>query len=506
MLLGGTEPPDPFAFAADVYDPPITGVLRYRDDPAGFVANCIRWSHGRGPTPYQLANLTALAEHKRVAVRGPHGLGKTAENAWAILWFSLTRDAGGADWKVPTTASVWRQLTKFLWPEIHKWARLLDWDEIGREPLNERTELLTLNLKLGHGEAFAVASDDPTAIEGAHGDQLLYIYDEAKAISDETFDATEGAFSGAGTDTDVEAYALASSTPGAPIGRFYDIHKRKPGFEDWHAIHITKQDTIDAGRVSLEWADQRKRQWGARSAVYLNRVDGEFAASDEDSVIPLAWVEAAIERWKLLKDADELVGERLDHVGVDVARSGADKTVLALRYGNRISELRRSDGQPTTDTTGRVEGILALDPVKRASAIVDVIGIGAGVVDQLREHGKKVVPFNASEKCEKKDKSGELGFVNCRSAAWWHLRELLDPDDDHELALPDDDKLIGDLTAPTWRVMSGGRIQVESKDDIKKRLKRSTDDGDAVIQAFWPDFMPPVSAPIVRRKASRWRG
>jgi hypothetical protein len=497
--------PDAFAVAADIFDPPRTGVLAYRDDPAGFVNDCIKWEHGKGPTPYQLTNLRAIPEHKRVAVRGPHGLGKTAENAWVVLWFALTRDAEGADWKIPTTASAWRQLTHYLWPEIRKWSRVLDWDRIEREPFG-RYELLQQNLKLRTGEAFAVACEDPATIEGVHADQVLYIYDEAKSIPGETFDASEGAFSGAGEDTDAEAFALASSTPGPPVGRFYEIHTRKPGLEDWHAIHVTLQDTIDAGRVSKSWAEQRKRQWGEKSAVYLNRVEGKFAASDEDSVIPLAWVEAAVERWKDLQVAEGLEQGWLKTVGADVARSGADKTVLALRYGGTISELRRYSEQGTMETTGQVAGLLRTDPNGRVRAVVDVIGIGAGVVDRLREQGFDTIAFNASERTDRIDKSGELGFVNCRSAAWWHLRELLDPDSGKEIALPDEDTLIGDLTAPTWRVMSGGKIQVESKEDIKKRLGRSTDDGDAVIQAFWPDAMTLSSGPpIVRTKRSRWK-
>lgn len=470
-------PPDPFSIAADILDPPEAGVFAYRDDPAGFVTECIRWLPGKAPTPYQLANLRALVEHGRVAVRGPHGLGKTAEAAWSVLWFALTRDATREDWKIATTASAWRQLTHYLWPEIRKWSRMLDWERIGREPFT-RDELLQMNLRLRSGEAFAVACENAATIEGLHADQLLYVYDEAKTIPEETFDASEGAFSGAGSDTPREAYALASSTPGAPLGRFYEIQARKPGLEDWHAIHVSLDDTIEAGRVSREWAEQRKRQWGSDSAVYRNRVLGEFAASDEDSVIPLAWIEAANERWQAIAEFGAL-----DAVGVDVARSGADQTVFALRHGLVISELRRRGKQGTMDTTGQVKGILQ---GTEATAVVDVIGIGAGVVDRLREMGKSVEAFNASEGTKRLDSSGELGFVNRRAAAWWNLREMLDPDSGVEVALPDDDTLTGDLTAPRWRVMSGGRIQIESKDDIRKRLGRSTDDGDAVVQAYWP--------------------
>ena len=93
----------------------------------------------------------------------------------------------------------------------------------------------------------------------------------------------------------------------------------------------------------------------------------------------------------------------------------------------------------------------------------------------------------------------EFGFPNCRSASWWQMREMLDPSSGSDVALPDDEMLLGDLSAPQWKVLSGGKIQVESKDDIRVRLGRSTDDGDAVIQAFWLNSTP--HAPNARRYA-----
>lgn len=456
----------------------------YRNDPAAFVHDCFDWPRGDGPTVYQDEILSAIPAQQRVCVRGPHGLGKTAMAAWVILWFALTRDVDG-DWKCVATASAWRQLTKFLFPEVHKWARRLRWDRIGRAPFSAN-EMLTLNLKLSTGEAFAVASDNPAYIEGAHADHLLYVFDESKAIPGGVFDAAEGAFSNAGGDTAAEAYALAISTPGEPQGRFYEIHKRQPGLEDWWTRHVTLDETIEAGRVSREWAEQRRRQWGEGSAVYQNRTLGEFAANAEGGIIPLAWVEAANERWREWDEAGR-PGE-FEGLGVDVGRGG-DKSTLARRVrwlvdGKQrtvIAGLERNGAADTMAVAGRVAGILR---AHGGTATVDVIGIGAGVVDRTREQGLSVIAFNASERSEAQDRTGEFGFVNRRSEGWWTLREWLDPTHGEWLALPPDDLLTGDLTAPKYRLVSGGKLQVESKDDIRKRLGRSTDDGDAVMMAL----------------------
>jgi hypothetical protein len=414
-----------------------------------------------------------LPVKKRVSLRGPHGLGKTADAAIIILWFALTRD--GEDWKIPTTASAWRQLTKFLWPEVHKWYRRLKWDLIGRLPFNERVELQDYSLKLASGEAFALASDNAAALEGAHADHLLYIFDEAKTIPPETWDAAEGAFSTPG-----EVLALAISTPGEPSGRFYQIHKREAGYVDWWVRHVTTEEAIDAGRVSPVWAEARRLQWGEQSAVYQNRVAGEFAASDEDGIIPLAWVERAVQRWQEINDANGF-GD-ITRLGADIGRGG-DPSVIARRHGWAIKEFEEITERDVMGVTGRINGIMQAHP--KIQTVVDVVGIGAGVVDRLREVRKlygRVLAFNAAGASEEKDKTKELGFINCRAEAWWTVRELLQDD---MIALPPEDLLIGDLTAPKWHVQSGGKIQVEKKEDVRERLGRSTDYGDAVIMAFW---------------------
>lgn len=490
---------------------------KYRDDPAGFVLDCFSWRDGKGPTAYQLEILRAIPDKKRVCVRGPHGLGKTALSAWLVLWFALTRD--GEDWKMPTTAGAWRQLTKFLWPEIHKWARALKWDVIGRMPFDDRLELQTMGLKLQTGEAFAVASNNPELIEGAHGDCLFYLYDESKAIAEATFDAAEGAFSNAGEETSNEAYAVAFSTPGEPQGRFYDIQHRKPGFEDWWARAVTLEETIAAGRVARDWAVQRARQWGAESALYQRRVLGNFASDDESGVIPLAWVEAAQERWAEWKDAGK-PGE-LEALGVDVG-GGNDPSVLAKNYSvsepERLPAVKRAIDELLYETSGdplAISSVAArtLNTLPALRTVVDVIGLGSGTASDLRRNGfTRVLGFVAGGSPPKdasgnelSDRSGDMLFADARSWAWWAMREMLDPQYAEGWALPPDDRLTGDLTAPKWREWGKGRIKVESKDDIRKRIRRSTDAADAVIQTLYDEpEEAPEPTPQKPRKRPSW--
>lgn len=424
------------------------------------------------PTSYQEDILRQFVEHKRIAVRGPHGLGKTALSSWVVLWGMV---AFNTDVKIVTTASAWRQLTKFTWPEIRKWASKADWGAIGVE-LRRNKELLELSIKLPGKEAFAVASDNPALIEGAHASMLIYVFDEAKAIPVGTWDAAEGAFSGAGQDTQQDAYALAISTPGEPSGRFYDIHARKPGLDDWKTRHVTLEEAIAAGRISREWAEQRKTQWGESSAVYQNRVLGEFADSSEDSVIPLRWIELANERWRECGGR----GTGVVSYGVDPARYGEDKTAICRLVGTVCEEIKYYAKQSTMETAGRVISLVDKDTL----VAIDVIGVGAGVYDRLNELQYKVIAVNVAESTDLKDASGKLEFVNLRSAAWWILRDALDPEGDNPLALPIDDILTGDLTAPTWTYTSTGKIKVESKDDIRARIGRSTDAADCLALAL----------------------
>lgn len=473
-------------------------VARWAYDPPAFAREAFVWPEGAELTPYQedALGLLILSADGRVAVRGPHGLGKTAMMAIAIIWFAITREVMQVDWKCVSTASVHRQLTRYLWPEVHTWVARLKWDEIPLDKWRPRLQLLDTMIKGEFGEAFMAASTDPGNIEGAHAMHLLYVFDEAKLIKVQTFQAIAGAFSNVGAK-DYEAYALAGSTPGPTAGPFYDINRRRPGYEDWTVRAVSFQELVDAGRSDWKWAEQRAREFGGKkSAAYVTRVLGEFASSSEESLIPLDWIEKAHERWYEIQTGSRTPISGPRTLGVDVARGGADRTVILKREGNYVSGFATYDNDSTMKTAGFVQ----LEAQGGYTPIVDAIGVGGGVVDRMRELGLPVVAYNGAERTELK--FGELGFVNTRSAAWWQLRVLLDPDNPNAIAIPPDDSLTGELTAPTWDVQSGGNIRLEPKDRVQARIGRSPDIADGLAMAYWRE--PEVVKPI--EESGSWSG
>lgn len=207
-----------------------------------------------------------------------------------------------------------------------------------------------------------------------------------------------------------------------------------------------------------------------RSAL-LNGDWGASITDDAYQVIPRAWVRAAFERWTERDDEPDIIG-------CDVARGGDDKTVKAPRKGDYYFRLEKYPGHSTPDGQS-VVALLA----SKATINIDVIGIGASAYDLGRERGLKIIPVNFAEGSSATDKSGTLRFVNRRAECYWSFREALDPTSQHKIALPPDAELEADLCTPRWIPKSNG-IQIESKEDIKKRLGRSPDCGDAIVLAW----------------------
>lgn len=206
---------------------------------------------------------------------------------------------------------------------------------------------------------------------------------------------------------------------------------------------------------------------------------GSFTAGHMDDpwqVIPTAWVIAAQQRWTANRPDGPM-----DSVGVDVARGGKDKTVLARRWGAWFAPLERHAGRDTPDGQEGARLVLAaLADGGRAN--IDVIGPGASVYDLASIQGANVVPITFSAAAPGMDRTGLLRFTNLRAYAYWSMREALDPEKGDGIMLPPDPELKADLCAPKWSMRVNG-IQVELKEDISKRIGRSPDAGDAVVMA-----------------------
>ena len=228
-------------------------------------------------------------------------------------------------------------------------------------------------------------------------------------------------------------------------------------------------------------------------------LNGDFEAGMQDDpwqVIPTAWVDAAQARWKPRSPRGEMLG-----LGVDVARGGQDETTLSTRHagpdGGRhwFDELQAEPGSETPN--GPKVAALALAKQRDGSPImIDVIGVGASPYDKLVEMRAPVYGINVAEAAPGTDKSGRMRFFNLRAQLWWHMRELLDPEADTGIALPPDKRLTAELCAPRWELVSG-KVKVESRDDIIKRVGRSPDRATAVILAAID--MPKVASLVQAR-------
>ena len=206
---------------------------------------------------------------------------------------------------------------------------------------------------------------------------------------------------------------------------------------------------------------------------------GDFQAGSEDheyQVLPSEWVQAAMDRWENLLDKGMMTS-----MGVDPSRGGADSFEIARRHGSWYDKLISTPGKDVPD--GQSGAGLCIQHVRNnAPMMVDVIGVGASVVDHLSGINSNVDGVQSAAKAWKGDRTGLIKFHNLRAQLWWSFREELDPTNTDQVALPPDDDLKADLTAPRYKIRQQGLL-VESKEDIAKRLGRSTDKGDAVVYA-----------------------
>ena len=424
---------------------------RWYDSPALFVRQALQ----ANPEKWQSATMTDIKKHDRVAVKSGHGVGKSALLAWIILWWLLTRFPA----KVACTAPTSHQLDDVLWGEIAKWYRRLP--EGLRSLITVTTDKVFLNS--APNESFAVArtarKEKPEAFQGFHSENMLFIVDEASGVDPIIFEVGEGAMSTEGAKT------LLTGNPTRTSGYFYDAFH---SMRKWWKTRTVK--CSDSSQATEKYVQQMADKWGTESNVYAVRVLGEFPRDDDDAVIPRSLVEASIDRDIVVPHDDSVIW------GLDVARFGSDKTALCRRKGRKLmGEIETWRGKDTMQVAGiinaeykKVENYARERP---SEIMVDSIGIGAGVVDRLREMGLPARGVNVAEAA-----SIDTLYNRLRDELWFKGREWFDNKD---VSIPEDQDLIEELCAVKYEYTSLGKLKVESKEDMRKRGLPSPDLADS---------------------------
>lgn len=427
--------------------------------------------------------MRSVQDHQRTAVPSCHGPGKSHIASRVICRFIDIHEPGTAF--VVTTAPRAHQVRAILWRYIrraHKKAGLPGVILQGQIP-----EWKIDGELVGFGRK--PADMDADTLQGLHEYRLLIVFDEACGIGADLYTAAESLMTNDG------CHWLCIGNPDDNSSFFHKICTTEPG---WNVIPISAMDTpaitgeevppeVADRLVSKKWIDDKKLRWGETSPLYQSKVLGQWVDAP-DGLIPLSWARSAVARWHAYQDRlDRLTGHEPPGrrvIGVDPAWLGQDMTAIVVRQGPVILSAKTYAKLDTQQVASLVAAELR---TRDAVAVVDVIGVGAGVVDALRAAGQNVIAFNGSAGTRRRDHTGTWRFPNCRSAAWYNLREVLDPIHGGVLCLPDNDELIADITTPTYGPAAGGMLKVEPKDAVKARIGRSPDLGDALCYSLWTD-------------------
>ena len=255
-------------------------------------------------------------------------------------------------------------------------------------------------------------------------------------------------------------------------GRFVNPRSRsfiRSSMED--NIHYARTNYADVLDALPEPLRSKMRYGDFKAAV----------ADDEWQIFPSAWIDAAQERWNKHPGPN---GTPLTMVGNDPSRGGQDEFAIALRYGEFFDRLITYPGSAAKD------GVIGAQYLSKAvggdRSVPINIDIGGSAGSSVYDHAKGLKlsarALDGSRKSRKRDKSGKMGFYNKRAERIWLFREMLDPDSGIEICLPPDPQMRADLLAMRWEPTLRG-IKVEDKEEIKKRIGRSPDRGEAVIYA-----------------------
>jgi len=381
--------------------------------------------------------------------------------AWIIEWGMATR----VDTKGVVTANTENQLKTKTWAELAKWHRISvteDWFTLtatalfSKDPMYEKTwrfDMIPWSEK--NTEAFA----------GLHnkGKRVILIFDEASSIPDPIWEVSEGAM----TDGNTELIWVAFGNPTKNTGRFKDcfgIYRHR-----WHTSKVDSRTASMTNKVKLqEWVDD----YGEDSDFVRVRVRGEFPRAGNAQYISSEHVNNAVER-----EVDVAFGAS-KLMGVDVARFGEDRTVISRLHGRKLEEIHKFTGLDTMEVASKVAEFMNL--YKPDAVFIDEIGIGAGVVDRLKQLGFDIIGVTSSNKAD-----DERQYFNKRAEMWGRMKTWIAGAD-----IPQDQDLIDDLIGPEYGYDSKMRIQLEKKSDMKKRGLASPDIGDSIALCFSYDTPP----------------
>jgi hypothetical protein len=419
---------------------------------------------GADPDANQDEILLAVQKgERRISVVSGHGVGKTAVLAWCAICMILTR----VPQKTVCTAATSSQLFNALYSEVVKWLNKLE------APLFDLLEIQSdrIMLKAAPKECFIAFEtsrpEKPEALAGVHCEDgyVLLIADEASGVHELIFESASGSMSGHHATTLLAGNGVRGS------GLFYDTHHKLK--ERWHTIRISCENHP---RVSQDFVEEKRLQHGVDSNEYRVRVAGLFPLSDDDTIIPRALAEAA-----LYRSVAPTFTPRI--WGVDCARGGGDKSALAKREGNTLPKpIEQVDFNDTMAVAGWVKN--AWDntkPEERPEAIViDVIGIGAGVVDRLTEMDLPIIGVNVSETPSLKNAKV---YKNLRAELWWRGLEVLEA----RACRLNDAALVEELVTCKKDFASDGRLLAQSKKKMKKDGHPSPNRADAWLLTLIDD-------------------
>ncbi len=429
----------------------------WKKDPVKFVTDEL----GAEPWGKQKEILEAVRDHTRVAVRSCNGSGKTYIAAHAVLWWLKCFP----DSLVITTAPTEHQVRDVLWREIRRVYHRRE-QFIGGKLLRTSLELDDKHYAQG------LSTDTPERFQGFHEGHILFVVDEASGVREGIFEAIEGSM------TSENSRMLLLGNPTALSGYFYEAFHRRRSL--WRTIHISALETpnvkegeiVKPSLVTEQWVKDAKVNWGEDSPMYQIRVLGEFPSESEDTLISLKIIESAVEAKDQVIEPQD--GKPVE-LGVDVARFGSDRTVICARRGDRVIEMQSYTKKNTMETAGLVN-----DFVERHSPScvrVDAIGVGAGVVDRLKELGVPGVKgINVAQRATNPEH-----FANLKAELYDGLRERFQQG---RIRIPGDQKLISELASIRYSFTSSGQTRLEDKDELRGRGQPSPDLADALMLAF----------------------